>query len=117
MHRGSGLSILGHHNVNRPIAVTSNVMPTDDKHLPATSSFSTERCVRWVVAASWNLVATIIGAVVGAIVGIMVLVVPLEALHTKNGLITLIVFGLAIYGGCFTALSIRRNHSWSRRFD
>ena len=100
--------LLGHHNVQPSDSVTTDVMPTDDNHPPANSRLSIERCARWAVAASWNLVATIIGAVVGAIVGVMVLVVPLQALHTKNGLITLIVFGLAIYAGCFTALSIRR---------
>ncbi len=55
-----------------------------------------------------NLVATIVGIIAGGIVGIVLVVGPLEAFHTKNGLVTLIVFAIGIYGGCVSALFVRR---------
>lgn len=55
-----------------------------------------------------NLFATIVGIIAGSIVAIVLVVAPLEAFHTKNGLVTLIVFAIGIYGGCVSALFVRR---------
>ncbi len=62
-----------------------------------------------------SIVATLFSVVVGGGITIAIAVVLLEALHTKNGMITLLVFGSAIAVGSSTAIVMRRSTMQSRR--
>lgn len=55
-----------------------------------------------------NIVATLVGVVVGIVIAGLLMVCVLEALHTKDGLVTLIVPITALVVGSVSALKVRR---------
>ena len=55
-----------------------------------------------------NIVATLVGVVVGMVIAGLLTVCVLETLHTKDGLVTLVVPITALVVGSVSALKVRR---------